>query len=79
MSTSSRQRKGERKKKSRGFYLGKKSAEETDDYTSLFLQVLRCTFTAYVRDDDLLFARASLTVVVKTKKLVAKIKGMLLW
>ena len=47
--------------------------------TVTFLQVLRCTFTAYVRDDDLLFARASLTVVVKTKKLVAKIKGMLLW
>ena len=68
---------GERKK-SRGFCLRKKSAEKTDDYVT-FLQVLRCTFTAYVRDDDLLFARASLTVVVKTKKLVAKIKGMLLW
>ena len=55
-----------------------KKVEKTDDYVT-FLQVLRCTFTAYVRDDDLLFARASLTVVVKTKKLVAKIKGMLLW
>ena len=77
MSTSSRQRKGERKKKVEVSTSERKAPRKL--MTVTFLQVLRCTFTAYVRDDDLLFARASLTVVVKTKKLVAKIKGMLLW
>ena len=41
----------------------------------LLFQKYQCTLTVYLIDDDSLFARAKVTIVVKEESIRAKIKG----